>query len=110
MGQITKPYRFTPHQDLHHKAAFFQSELEQMGNLSQSLLTAIKKELDASAGKVIEETMQTLISQHQRMDSIVNDQMSTMDTLAARYHYQVNDMNSQFITIHYEESEVPIEN
>ncbi|PLR82273.1 hypothetical protein CVD25_14995 [Bacillus canaveralius] len=108
MGQLTKIHRFQPYEELKDKSSIFKQHLEEMGSLGYEMLTLIEKELKASSGTIIEESLKLLENNHKDFKSIINDQISLMDTLANRYHDHINEMNKQSITIYYEEKETKV--
>ncbi|MDQ0273316.1 hypothetical protein [Cytobacillus purgationiresistens] len=108
MGQLTKSHRFFPYVDLHNKSTLLKNELDKIGSISHDMLSGIKKELEASSGRLIEETINSLLAQHHNQESTINSQTTLMDTMASRYHYQINDINTQPLTVYYEEADIPL--
>ncbi|MBP3038229.1 hypothetical protein J9303_01765 [Bacillaceae bacterium Marseille-Q3522] len=102
MEQLSKTYRFFRSTDLRNKADVFQIQLEEMFFISYNMLQMIEKELAASSGEVIEESLQQLRNNYEDEQAMINDQILTMNRLAERYDSDVNEMAVQNITIYYE--------
>lgn len=105
MGQLTQNHQFKPYQDLMYKAAIFKRQLEEIGRVSFEMQSEIDQELATSSGRIIEETMNSLKTNHQNEQAFINHQIMIIGTLTSRYQSHINDMNKQSITIYYKEIE-----
>lgn len=103
IGQYKTSYAFAPYEDLRFKHLLFNTELAKVRAISDELASIINAELEASEGKVIEQSLLEFNKNHRLFTIITNDQSRLMATLSNKYHEHVNEMNKQELTIFYEE-------
>ncbi|MCG1020360.1 hypothetical protein [Sutcliffiella horikoshii] len=103
IGQYKTSYAFAPYEDLRFKHLLFNTELAKVRAISDELASIINAELEASEGKVIEQSLLEFNKNHRLFTIITNDQSRLMATLSNKYHEHVNEMNRQELTIFYEE-------
>lgn len=108
IGQYKTSYAFAPYEDLRFKHLLFNTELAKVRAISDELASIINAELDASEGKVIEQSLLEFNKNHRLFTIITNDQSRLMATLSNKYHEHVDEMNRQELTIFYEELSMTI--
>ncbi|HEY4552628.1 MAG TPA: hypothetical protein VIG80_05505 [Bacillaceae bacterium] len=101
MGQLYRKYTFLPYEDIRHKGSYFTNQLDELRSLSADMTAKITQELDKSEGQIIEKSERELRKLLKEHAMIVQNHMQLMNIMADKYHFHVNHMRTQPLTIYY---------